>query len=65
MRVNEYSFTIQVRDATNRFRSFRKRELKVLERQPNRSLMPSYRERLSASELDDLTAYLASLRGDR
>jgi putative heme-binding domain-containing protein len=63
MRVNEDTFTIQVRDAGNRFRSFRKHELKVLERQPNRSLMPSYRERLSASQLDDLTAYLSSLRG--
>lgn len=63
MRVNEDTFTIQVRDAGNRFRSFRKQELKVLERQPNRSLMPSYRERLSASQLDDVTAYLYSLRG--
>ena len=64
LRVNEDTFTIQIRDATHRFRSFRKQELRVVERQPDHSVMPSYRDRLSDAELDDLIAYLASLRGE-
>ena len=63
MRVNEDTFTIQLRDAQNRFHSFRKQELATLERQPDRSLMPSYRDRLSDAQLDDLIGYLAILRG--
>ena len=64
MRVNEDTFTIQIRDGDNRFRSFRKQELMTLERQPERSLMPSYNDQLSATQLDDLVAYLSSLRGE-
>ncbi|MFN0108629.1 MAG: c-type cytochrome [Blastocatellia bacterium] len=62
VRVNEDSFTIQLRDARNRFHSFRKADLKDLKKEPGVSTMPSYKS-LSAAELDDLVAYLASLRG--
>jgi cytochrome c oxidase cbb3-type subunit III len=64
VRVNEDSFTIQLRDARGRFHSFRKAELKELKKDPGVSTMPSYKT-LPAAELDDLVAYLASLRGDK
>ena len=62
IRVNEDSFTIQLRDTNNRFHSFRKSELRQLEKQFGASLMPSFKDRLSTSELNDLVAYLLSLR---
>ena len=62
MRVNEDSFTIQVKDAAGRFQSFNKQDLAKVERLPNESLMPSYKTRLQPAQLDDLVAYLASLR---
>lgn len=64
VRANEDSFTIQLRDARNRFHSFRKVDLKELKKETGVSMMPSYKA-LSATELDDLVAYLASLRGDK
>jgi putative heme-binding domain-containing protein len=64
MRVNEDTFTIQLRDASGRVYSFRKSSLASLKKEFNQSLMPGYQSKLSAGELDDLVAYLASLRGD-
>ncbi len=63
VRVNEDSFTIQIRDTDGRLHSLRKRSIKTLERLANQSPMPSFGKSLSAAELDDLVAYLASLRG--
>lgn len=63
IRVNEDSFTIQLKDANSVFYSFRKSALKDLRKLSNQSPMPSYENTLSAGELDDLVAYLASLRG--
>jgi cytochrome c oxidase cbb3-type subunit III len=60
-RVNEDSFTIQVRDAQGKLYSFRKADVTNIDKQPGRSLMPSYKDRLSASDTDDLVAYLYSL----
>jgi len=37
--------------------------LKAISKEPGASLMPSYRARLSSTELDDLVAFLASLGG--
>jgi cytochrome c oxidase cbb3-type subunit 3 len=62
IRVNEDSFTIQLKDAGGRFHSFRKSELKDLRRLEKESPMPAYEGQLSATELDDLVAYLASLK---
>jgi putative heme-binding domain-containing protein len=62
-RVNEDALTIQIRDLRNELHSFRKSDLQRLEKQIGKSLMPSFRDRVSESELDDLVAYLASLRG--
>ena len=61
IRINEDTFTIQVKDMSNQFHSFLKADLKQLEKQPTRSLMPAF-GKLSASELDDLVAYLSSPR---
>ena len=63
MKVNEDAFTIQLRDGGNRFHSLRKRELKSLDEEDKASLMPSYRDSLSAAEIEDVVAYLAGLRG--
>jgi len=64
VRVNEDSFTLQLRDASNHFFSFRKSDLLTLKKEFNESLMPGYASKFSAAELDDLIAYLASLRGE-
>jgi cytochrome c oxidase cbb3-type subunit 3 len=64
-RVNEDSFTIQVRDADGKFYSFRKGDVQNIDKQQGRSLMPSYRDKLSAAQLDDLVAYLVSLGGKK
>lgn len=61
--VNEDSFTIQVREVPGRLHSLRKSSLARLETQEATSLMPSYRGALTAAEIDDLVAYLMTLRG--
>ncbi len=63
IRVNEDSFTIQLRDVGGRYNSFRKSELKELRRLEGETPMPSYEGRITGSALDDLVAYLASLKG--
>ena len=60
--VNEDVFSIQIRDASNRFHSLEKRQLRDLRRPKDQSLMPRYD--LAGAELDDLVAYLAALRGE-
>jgi putative heme-binding domain-containing protein len=61
IRVNEDSFTIQVRDQAGTLYSFRKTDVQNVDKQFGRSLMPGYKDKLSAAETDDLVAYLASL----
>lgn len=63
VRVNEDSFTIQVRDEVGEFHSLDKLSLTKLEKKFGESLMPSYASELSPDEINDLVAYLASLRG--
>jgi cytochrome c oxidase cbb3-type subunit 3 len=65
IRVNEDAFTIQVRDQSGRFYSLRKSDLELLEKQTGKSLMPSFATRLTAQELTDLVAFLASLQGEQ
>lgn len=62
VRVNEDAFSIQIRDATGAIHSFFKSELSELHKDFGKSPMPSYATALSTNELDDLVAYLASLR---
>jgi putative heme-binding domain-containing protein len=63
-RVNEDVFWIQIRDTGGTVHSLDKSTLTRLDRQLDATLMPSYATRLSAAELDDLVAYLVTLRGD-
>jgi cytochrome c oxidase cbb3-type subunit 3 len=63
IRVNEDAFTIQVRDAAGRFYSLRKADVEQLDKPAGKSMMPSFASRVTAPELADLVAYLASLRG--
>ena len=65
VRVNEDSFTIQVREASGRVHSFFKSELRALHKDWGKSSMPSYRAVFTSAELDDLVAYLLTLRGAR
>jgi cytochrome c oxidase cbb3-type subunit III len=62
-RVYEDTFTIELKDATGRFHSFRILELQKIEKLPGKSVMPSFKDALSATQLDDLVAYLSSLKG--
>lgn len=64
-RVNEDPFSIQIRDLSGRVHSFWKDELKELNKDWGKSPMPSYKDALSAAELQDLVAYLVSLRSVR
>lgn len=64
IRLNEDTWSIQLRDLSDHLLSFWKEDLVSLEKQPGRSPMPSYRGRLSDQELDHVVAYLVSLRGD-
>lgn len=63
VRVNEDTFSIQFRDSANRIHSFFKSDLIELHKDWGKSQMPSYRNLLSNEELDDVVAYLISLRG--
>ena len=65
VRLNEDTFTIQVRDLNGGVHSFFKEDLKELQRDTGKSPMPSFRGTLSESEVDDLVAYLVSLRGNK
>jgi len=62
VRVNEDSFSIQIRDDAGRSYSFWKNEIMQADKLRGKSPMPSYKSRLSDSELTDLVAYLASLK---
>ena len=64
VRVNEDPFSIQIRDFSDRLHSFWKSELAQLDKDWGRSPMPGYRDVFTAAELDDLVAYLVSLRGE-
>ena len=61
-RLNEDTYTVQILDDQERLVSFDKtdlREFTIL----TTSLMPSYKDQLSADDLADLVAYLLSLKG--
>ncbi len=64
VRVSEDAFWVHVRDPGGRLHAFRVAELTELQREAGASLMPSY-STLPAPDLNDLVAYLASLRGQR
>jgi cytochrome c oxidase cbb3-type subunit III len=63
MRMNEDSYTIQLKDARGVVRSFDKSALRALEKQFDRSLMRSYRDTFTEEDVDDLVSYLMTLTG--
>lgn len=62
VRVNEDTFSIQIRDATGAIHSFDKSELTEFHKDFGKSPMPTYAKAFNKDELDDLVAYLVSLR---
>jgi cytochrome c oxidase cbb3-type subunit III len=62
-RVAEDSFHIVIKDATGKFLSFQKADLRELKKEPGKSVMPSFKGKLSDGDVNDLVAYLASLKG--
>lgn len=60
--LNEDDLSIQIRDINGYPRSFLKDDLKGTHREEH-SLMPSYAAQLSGGEIDDVVAYLRTLKG--
>ncbi|ULQ50887.1 c-type cytochrome [Flavihumibacter fluvii] len=58
LRINEDTYTIQLKDTANNYYSFNKDELVSIEKQYGHSVMPSYKTKLSAQEIDNLIAFL-------
>lgn len=58
--LNEDTFSVQIRDRTERVRSYQKSQLASYRVESEASLMPGYGEIFSDAELDDLVAYLAA-----
>ena len=61
MRMNEDTYTIQLKDRRGQLRSFYKPSLSQFEKQFDRSLMRSYRDDYTGDEIDDLLTYLMTL----
>jgi putative heme-binding domain-containing protein len=62
IRINEDDLSIQIRDVHDNIRSFQKPDVKEL-RYDKPSLMPAYGSTFSKKEIEDVVAYLNSLRG--
>jgi cytochrome c oxidase cbb3-type subunit III len=63
VRINENTFSIQLRDLTGAMYSFHKTELAELKLDTKQSPMPVYANVFTPEEMDDIVAYLVSLRG--
>jgi putative heme-binding domain-containing protein len=61
--LNEDDYSIQLRDMREDLRSFLKSDLTEI-RVERESLMPAYKDALSDMEINNLVAYLSSLRGN-
>ncbi len=62
-RMDEDTFTIQLRDDADHIYSFAKDDLKELHKDWGKSPMPSYSKLLTAAEVNDVVSYLTSLVG--
>lgn len=62
VRLNEDPFSIQIRDFSDEIHSFFKEQLASVQVE-RRTTMPSYKGRLSEAEIEDVVAYLLTLRG--
>ncbi|MBI3698179.1 MAG: c-type cytochrome [Acidobacteria bacterium] len=63
IRLNEDTYSLQLRDLSDRPHSFWKTDLKQIQKDWGKTPMPGYRGVLTDSEMEDVVAYLASLRG--
>jgi len=61
VRINEDTFSIQIKDPSNRLYSFKKEDILSIEKIMDKSLMPSFADRFSDDEINDIVAYLTSL----
>ena len=64
LRMGEDTFSLRLMDAQENLRSFSKIGVRSHERIKD-STMPSYAQSLTTQEVDDLVAYLFSLRTER
>ncbi|HTB80307.1 MAG TPA: c-type cytochrome [Opitutaceae bacterium] len=64
VRINEDTFSIQLRDFSSHIHSFFKSDLAELHKDWGQSPMPPYGAVFTPAELDDLVAFLSSLRGE-
>ena len=62
--LNEDTHTVQLLDFSEGLRTLSKSEFTSFDID-KKSIMPSYKDRLSAQELDDLVSYLSTLRRER
>jgi cytochrome c oxidase cbb3-type subunit III len=62
IRVGEDSFSIVLKDAHGKLHGFRKPDLLSLEKEPGQSFMPSFKDTLTSAQMDDLVAYLSTLK---
>ena len=62
VKLNEDTWSIQMRDNSGRLHSFWKADLADLTVE-QKTLMPSYAKQLTQSEIDDIVAYLSSMGG--
>lgn len=63
IRLNEDNFYISLRDGKGKIQTLAKSDAIRIDRDITKSSMPSYEKVFSTEELDDLIAYLFSLRG--
>ena len=59
--LTEETFTIAIHDYTGSNHVFAKKDVASITKDSKKSPMPSYKDRLTAGELENLIAYLASL----
>jgi cytochrome c oxidase cbb3-type subunit III len=62
VRMGEDSFTIVLKDSSGNFHGLWKPDLRSLAKEPGKSFMPSFKGTLSTAQLDDLVAYLMTLK---
>lgn len=58
LRINEDTYTIQLKDASNNYYSFDKAQLKQIDKLYGQSLMPSFKQVLNDKQLENLVAFL-------
>jgi cytochrome c oxidase cbb3-type subunit III len=61
LRINEDTYTIQLKDISNNYYSFYKDSLQSIDKEFGQSLMPSFKTALSNTEIENLVSYLHNL----